>query len=278
MPDHDPVSAISEAEATGRTAEIFAEIREVMQIPLVTSIWRTLEAIEGGLEAAWGAARPIYESGQPDALLAQLRKEIELPTPEPIPADALNSVNLDGKDCESISSILAAYNRSNSLNLIALTALVRKSSSIQLRSVDRPEVKWPTLPPLLSKAEIDPGNWSLLETTIALGVNLPTTALPTLWRHLIYWPGFVDLMLEHYKPLHQSGVLFKMVQEVTTFVEKHAPEMSHFRDGSADIPEEALQMIEDYVGEPPSVSRMASLGTSVAQWLESSDWNKVRSF
>ncbi len=47
--DHDPVNAISEAEATSRTAEIFAEIREVMQIPLVTSIWRKLDAIDGGL-------------------------------------------------------------------------------------------------------------------------------------------------------------------------------------------------------------------------------------
>lgn len=30
---HDPVSAVSEAEATGRTAEIFAEIRTSAEIP-----------------------------------------------------------------------------------------------------------------------------------------------------------------------------------------------------------------------------------------------------
>ena len=51
----DPVTAISEAEATGRTAEIFADIREVMQIPLITSIWRVLADFDGGLEAAWTA-------------------------------------------------------------------------------------------------------------------------------------------------------------------------------------------------------------------------------
>ena len=65
----DPVTAISEAEATGRTAEIFADIREVMQIPLITSIWRVLADFDGGLEAAWAAVRPIYESGRPDAAL-----------------------------------------------------------------------------------------------------------------------------------------------------------------------------------------------------------------
>lgn len=42
----DPVTAISEAGVTGRTAEIFADIREVMQIPLITSTWRMLAAVK----------------------------------------------------------------------------------------------------------------------------------------------------------------------------------------------------------------------------------------
>jgi len=49
VPGRDPVTAISETEATGHVAEIFADIRIVMQIPLITSIWRTLADIEGGL-------------------------------------------------------------------------------------------------------------------------------------------------------------------------------------------------------------------------------------
>ena len=264
---HDPVNAISEAAATGRTAEIFAEIREVMQIPLVTSIWRTLDAIEGGLEAAWAATKPIYLSGQPDALLKQLRADIHLPIPKAITTNELMSDGINEADLRPISSILAAYNRSNSLNLIALTALVRKGSYRQGDPVKLPTVQWPELPPLLSKAEIDLENWSLLERTIALGVNLPTTALPTLWRHLIHWPGFIELMLKHYQPLHDSGELFNMVGKITKYVETHAPEMSNFRDTSVDVPEAAVQMIEDYIGAPPSVSRMTSLGSSVEKWF-----------
>ena len=270
MSNHDPVSAISEAEATGRTAEIFAEIREVMQLPLVTSIWRTLDAIDGGLDAAWAATKPIYESGQPDALLARLRQAIDLPTPEPLSWIAWESLNLDKQARASITAILKAYNRSNTLNLIALTALVRRESSLRLEPVERPSLQWPELPPLLSKAEIDPVDWSLLEKTIPLGVNLPTTVLPTLWRHLIHWPAFIELMLDQYGPLHQNGALFTMEEAVSDFVETHAPGMSHFRDDSVVIPAAAFQMIEDYVGEPPSVSRMASLGTSVEKWLKAS--------
>ncbi len=62
---HDPVSAIAEADATGETAALFADIRRTMQIPFVTSIWRTLAGVEGGLRAVWTAAKPLYASGQP---------------------------------------------------------------------------------------------------------------------------------------------------------------------------------------------------------------------
>lgn len=270
MPGHDPVNAISEAEATGRTAELFAEIREVMQIPIVTSIWRTLDAIDGGLEAAWTATRPIYESGQVDALLTRLRKEVDLPIPKPLSANALEAKGIDPKAREIIASILTAYNRSNTLNLIALTALVRNGRSTRLSPISKPNIQWPSFPPLLSKAEIDTERWSLLERTIPLGVSLPATALPTLWRHLIHWPGFIELVLEHYTPLHKNGQLFDMVARVTTYVETYAPDLAHFCDDSIEIPQAALQMIEDYVGEPPSVSRMSSLGTSVEQWLKAS--------
>jgi hypothetical protein len=36
---YDPVTAMDEATATGETAVLFAEIRQTMRIPLVTSIW-----------------------------------------------------------------------------------------------------------------------------------------------------------------------------------------------------------------------------------------------
>ena len=42
----DPVSAITEEEAAGQIAEIFADIRDTMGIPLLTSIWRTLVSVD----------------------------------------------------------------------------------------------------------------------------------------------------------------------------------------------------------------------------------------
>ena len=79
----DFMAMATESEATGETAAIFADIRETMQLPFITSIWRTLVAIDGGLNTAWEAAKPLYETGQPAAVVLNLRRRAMLPVPEP---------------------------------------------------------------------------------------------------------------------------------------------------------------------------------------------------
>ena len=49
---YDPVTAMDEATATGETAVLFAEIRQTMRIPLVTSIWRGLAGMDDSLRLA----------------------------------------------------------------------------------------------------------------------------------------------------------------------------------------------------------------------------------
>ena len=76
---HDTVTALAESDATGVTAEIFADIRRTMRIPALTSIWRTMAASEEDLAATWKAVKPLYSTGQPEAALARLRAEADLP-------------------------------------------------------------------------------------------------------------------------------------------------------------------------------------------------------
>jgi hypothetical protein len=45
----NPVPAITEAAATGETAAIFADIRQVLGVDVVNLIWRHLATIEGAL-------------------------------------------------------------------------------------------------------------------------------------------------------------------------------------------------------------------------------------
>jgi hypothetical protein len=49
---YDPVTVIDEAKVVGETAALFAEIRQTMRIPLVTSIWRGLAGMDDSLRPA----------------------------------------------------------------------------------------------------------------------------------------------------------------------------------------------------------------------------------
>ena len=122
---HDPVTALFESDATGRIAEIFAEIRDMMRLPLITSIWRILASFDGGLESTWAAVKPLYLSAQPDELLTRLSESDERLHLPPIPPKISElAAGLSDDQISAVVSIFAAYNRSNELNFIALSALV----------------------------------------------------------------------------------------------------------------------------------------------------------
>ena len=122
---YDPVTAIDEAKAVGETAALFAEIRQIMRIPLVTSIWRGLAGMDDSLNLAWAAAKPIYESDEPERALMRSVAALGLPRPESLAPTAFACVGLTESDIVSARAVIAAYNRSNGLNLMATGRLDR---------------------------------------------------------------------------------------------------------------------------------------------------------
>jgi hypothetical protein len=173
---YDPVTAIDEAKATGETAALFAEIRQTLRIPLVTSIWRGLASMDDGLRLAWVAAKPIYESGEPERALTRSVAAVGLPGPEPLAPTALACVGLTESDLVAARVVVAAYNRSNGLNLMALAGLIAPSatgaatapavSAVESRS------DWPPLPPLLPSEAIRADTWDIIRHVNAFGASV----------------------------------------------------------------------------------------------------------
>jgi hypothetical protein len=91
---YDPVTAIDESAAVGETALVFAEFRRTIGIPLITSIWRGLAGMDDSLRPAWDAAKPIYESGEPERALARCITATDLPSPEPLAPTALTCIGM----------------------------------------------------------------------------------------------------------------------------------------------------------------------------------------
>ena len=119
----DPVPAITEAAATGETAAIFADIRQVLGVDVVNLIWRHLATMEGALPWAWSALRPLYVDGSVIQEATTLHKELALPPMPSIPAEVFAGLGLRPHDMTAIRDVLAAYDHTNAMAAAALIAL-----------------------------------------------------------------------------------------------------------------------------------------------------------
>jgi hypothetical protein len=262
----DPVSAIAEDEATGEVADIFADIRATMEIPMLTSIWRTLVAVDGGLRAGWDAAKPLYRDGVPAAILARVTEGADLPGPEPLVPGQLACAGVPEVELSAVRAIVDAYNRSNGMNMIALTALIEPPSGDPW---DGPPAAspspWPELRPLLAAGEIDADTWTLLQEINRLGGG--KGGLATLWRHLAHWPGFLAVIYAGFATLQKSGELERAMQSVHDLGRAEAARLAHLRTDPVVLPDDARRMITDYVAAPGVVARMVTLGHILGRWL-----------
>jgi len=110
----DRFPGIAEGDARGELAATFADIRATIGVPVVNFVWRHLATIDGGLDWAWRSVRPLYVSGDVFMLAGTVRAGLVLPglgsLVEPEPA--------------GIDAVLASYDHSNTVNLVALSALL----------------------------------------------------------------------------------------------------------------------------------------------------------
>ena len=265
---HDPVSAIAEAEATGEIAELFADIRQTMQLPLLTSIWRTLVGVEGELRAVWRVAKPLYETGQPAVALVRLREQATLPVPTPLAPGQLACAGVPPDDLPAIRAIVAAYNRSNGMNLITLTSLVVTPSGMPPDDPLPPApLPWPALPPLLAQDDMAEDTWMLLQHLNRFGAVPGEPGLATVWRHLAHWPGLLAVIHAGLAPLQRDGTIRRSIQQVLDIAHEEGARLAHLRPEVVSMPEAARAMIANYVLNPGLVARMVAIGHGLARWL-----------
>ncbi len=262
----DPVSAIAENDARGEVADIFADIRATMDIPMLTSIWRTLVATDGGLPAAWAAAKPLYRTGLPAAALARVIAHADLPVPEQVVPGQLACAGVPPSELCAVRAIVDAYNRSNGMNMVALTALIVAPAATPWND---PQVAspspWPTLRPLLAADDIDNETWTLLQEINGFGGG--KGGLATLWRHLAHWPGLLAVIHAGFAPLQQSGAFARAMQTVHELGRAEAARLAHLRPNPLALPDAPERMIVNYVATPEAVARMVTLGHVLARWL-----------
>ena len=152
----ESVPSILESEATGKVAEIYADIRQVLGTSVVNLIWRNLAAIPGALEWTWSAAKPLYLGPAP-GYAESLRRSIELPAAPSFSSDTLAAAGLSDDDVAKIRDILDSYHYTNALALVVLSALIMHFEPAHQETVSPldaaprpPGAKLPELPAMQS--------------------------------------------------------------------------------------------------------------------------------
>jgi hypothetical protein len=227
-----------------------------------------LASIEGGLRAVWDAAKPLYETGQPEAALLRTREQVDLPVPAPLVPVQLTSAGVPRSDLPKIRAIIAAYNRSNGMNLLALSGLVLSPSGMAANDpVPPPPLSWPAMPPLLTQADVDVDTWQLLQRLNRFGATPDEPGLATMWRHLAHWPGLLALIDTGLAPLQEDGTIQRAIHQVLDCARERGGQLAFLRPAVVSMPEAARAMIKNYVHKPGLVARMVAIGHGLAKWL-----------
>lgn len=264
----DPVPAITEAEATGETAEIYADIRATLGIGVVNLIWRHLATMDGALPWVWSAIKPVYVSGAAAREAAELFDGLGLPDMPTFPASALRLAGVADAERETVIAILDSYNRGNSLNLIALATLAAEpsgeaptSSTGAVEAVNRP------IPPLPSMEGLEPDIRDLVLALSELGAGPGDRIIPSLYRHLAGWPGYLALIWSVIGPMHHDGRLKVLMARGWDAAHRHAGRISNQIELGPEPPSaaEARAGIEEF--KRTAISRMVPVAMIIRRMM-----------
>lgn len=216
----DPVPAVREADARGRTAELFEDIRHTLGVPFVNLVWRHLATVPGGLEWVWGIVRPLYRGHGLSREAAGIRRRVEAETPAGLPPFVFDAAGVRAEDRDRIGAMIASYDHANSLALVALMAArAALAGGSAPGGVGRSEPEPPAapvpgppggrvvLPPLPGLGDLPDPVEALVRDLDRFGRVGPTPVVASLYRHLAHWPGFLALAWTALRPAQEEGRL-----------------------------------------------------------------------
>jgi hypothetical protein len=188
------LAELPEAAATGRVAELYADIRAVLGLPMVNLVYRALATKPGVLEDCWAALRPNLASAAAADAAGEL---VELAAPAgviPLPRATVAEAGLSGERVALARATLAAYRRANSLNLLGMFALLDGCPGGGPTDAAPAPAPEPILP-MVSLESLAPETAALLDEMSAriVGGGEPRI-VPSLLRHFAEDPRLLELL------------------------------------------------------------------------------------
>lgn len=275
----DPVAAVSEVEARGEIADVFADIRTTLDVPFVNLVWRHLATIPDGLSWTWNLVRPLYGSERLNEAVAEIHGKIALPDVGAVPPYVLDTSGISGNDRATIALMLADYAHANGRALVALMAAraaLAGPQAADLGTADRSlrkssprhrqDLPLPALPGL---DEIPSDLLDLVHELNGFGQTGESRIVASLYRHLAHWPGFLVTTWGALAPSHRSGAIVDDVKRTVAKGRLSGGQLASLLDiparpGEPERIEASLREFTDH-----AIGRMVVMGEAMRRILGS---------
>ena len=210
---------LSEPDAAGEKAAIYAEMKRLGGVPMVALIFRHLATLPGGIEWTWNAIGPAWRSGRLQEIAWRIAREVPLPALATIPREALAALDVDDAALREIHVVLDAYNRANPENMLSVLCLLRlldgaqAQAPVEERAWEPPAAPGP-LVPMTGVAAMAPEVAALLELVAAPGAANGPRVVQSLYRHFAHRPAFLALAVTLLRQRFDDGSVDRGVERL----------------------------------------------------------------
>ncbi|HUS96028.1 MAG TPA: hypothetical protein VMX97_04735 [Hyphomicrobiaceae bacterium] len=200
---------LSERDATGEVAEIFAELRELWGVPYVSAIHRYLGAQPGFLEWAWGVVEPAFRSGEGQEAGWRCACGLSIGKIETIPGDALRIWGVDERGLEAIKVATDGFMRVAPVNMI-FAGLVKAlleghgpGGNTLAAKAWLPPAALPAPLPMINAGDLGSAERTILDSFATEMEG--RLFVPGLYRILMHWPSFAAHLSVSLRPRLRSA-------------------------------------------------------------------------
>lgn len=240
---------LAEADAPPDIRAIYQEIRSFSGVPMVALIWRHLATRPGVLEQSWRVLRPLFEAGA--VQMAAWGAAVTEAKPASLPRVRLEYAGLDDEGRTAFANVLDTYNRANPVNFVGVRILMRRSADKGPFAEPGEPLRLPpgwsapvwsgAMPPMYPLSEFTPeqrGSVNALNSDPKVDRNV---VVPSLYRHLVGWPGLIQLIHAELAPRFASGEMLRIIETIAQEMDGEADRLA------AGLPASAVVRLDDDV-------------------------------
>lgn len=219
---------LAERDATGRTKEIYEEMKRLGAVPMVALIFRHFATLPGALEWTWEALGPAWRTGEVQEAAWRIAREADLEPMAPMPRAALRALGVDEAGEREIDVVLDAYNLANPENMLTILCVMRLLGGHRASEAGSRTGSWappPTPGPLVPMTGVNAMSREVsdvLDLVAAPGEPGGPRVVQSLYRHFGHRPAFLALAVTLLRARFDDGSIDRGVAAIHAAMSREA--------------------------------------------------------